>query len=151
MRSLAEETVKLLSSDAAARKTTVGLEIPPDLPLVRGDHIHLQQVLLNLLINGMDAMSTCPVADRRMTIRAAQTAPLTVEIVVSDAGVGIPPGNLDQIFTPFHTTKQGGLGLGLPICRSIIEAHDGSISLHNNPDRGTTARFTLPTCQEGNP
>lgn len=151
VRSLAEETVKLLSSDAVARMTTVGLEIPPDLPLVRGDRIHLQQVLLNLLVNGMDAMSTCPVADRRMTIRAAHIAPHTVEFVICDAGVGIPPGDLDQIFTPFHTTKQGGLGLGLPICRSIIEAHGGSISLQNNPDRGTAARFTLPTSQEGHP
>ena len=151
VRCLAEETVKLVSSDAAARKTTVGLEIPPDLPLVRGDRIHLQQVLLNLLVNGMDALSTSPVADRRMTNRAARIAPHTVEFAVSDAGVGIPPADLDQIFTPFHTTKQGGLGLGLPICRSIIEAHGGSISLQNNPDRGTTARFTLPACQEGHP
>ena len=151
VRCLAEATVKLVSSDAAARKTTVGLEIPPDLPLVRGDRIHLQQVLLNLLVNGMDAMSTCPVADRRMTIRAARIAPHTVEFAVSDAGVGIPPADINQIFTPFHTTKQGGLGLGLPICRSIIEAHGGSISLQNNPDRGTTARFTLPACQEGHP
>ena len=151
VRYLAEETVKLISSDATARRTTVGIEIPPDLPLVRGDRVHLQQVLLNLLVNGMDAMSTCPVADRRVTIRAALPAPHTVEFAVSDAGVGIPPGDIDRIFTPFHTTKQGGLGLGLPICRSIIEAHGGSISLQNNPERGTTARFTLPACQEGLP
>jgi len=146
---LAEEVVKLVSSDAAARKTTVGLEIPQGLPPVRGDRIHLQQVLLNLLVNGMDAMSTCPVADRRITIRAAQTDSHTVEIAVSDSGVGIPPGELDRLFTPFHTTKQSGLGLGLPICRSIVEAHGGSISLQNNPQRGTTARFTLPACPEG--
>jgi PAS domain S-box-containing protein len=145
---LAEEVVKLVSSDAAARKTTVGLEIPQGLPRVRGDRIHLQQVLLNLLVNGMDAMSTCPVADRRITIRAAQTDSHTVEIAVSDSGVGIPPGELDRLFTPFHTTKQSGLGLGLPICRSIVEAHGGSISLQNNPQRGTTARFTLPACPE---
>jgi C4-dicarboxylate-specific signal transduction histidine kinase len=146
---LAEEVVKLVSSDAAARKTTVGLEMPQGLPPVRGDRIHLQQVLLNLLVNGMDAMTTCPVADRRITIRAAQTDSHTVEIAVSDSGVGIPPGELDRLFTPFHTTKQSGLGLGLPICRSIVEAHGGSISLQNNPQRGTTARFTLPACREG--
>lgn len=146
VRCLAEDVVKLVSSDAAARKTTVGLEISPDLPGVQGDRIHLQQVLLNLLLNGMDAMSTCSVADRRITIRASLTDSHIVEITVIDAGVGILPADLDHLFTPFHTTKQGGLGLGLPICRSIIEAHEGSISLQNNPDRGTTARITLPAC-----
>ena len=149
VRHLAEETVKLLSSDAAARKTSVGFEIPPSLPRVRGDRVHLQQVLLNLLVNAMDAMSACPVADRRIAIRASRPNPHTVEIAVSDVGVGIPLGELDRLFTPFHTTKQAGLGLGLPICRSIIEAHGGSISVQNNPDRGTTARFTIPACQEG--
>jgi two-component system, LuxR family, sensor kinase FixL len=141
---LAGEAVKLISADAAARKTTVGLDIPPGLPRVTGDRIHLQQVLLNLLVNGMDAMSDSPVADRRLTVRATRPDPHTVEIAVSDLGVGVPPGELGQVFTPFHTTKQGGLGLGLAICRSIVEAHGGSISISNNPDRGTTARFTLP-------
>jgi PAS domain S-box-containing protein len=141
---LVEEAVRLIGADAVSRKTSVGLEIPPGLPRVTGDRIHLQQVVLNLLVNGMDAVSTCPVANRRITIRAARPDPHTVEIAVSDAGVGIPPGDLHRIFDPFHTTKQGGLGLGLAICRSIIEAHGGSISVQNNPDRGTTARFTLP-------
>jgi PAS domain S-box-containing protein len=146
---LAGGAVKLLSADAANRKTTIGLEIPLDLPRVAGDRIHLQQVLLNLLVNGMDAMSNSPVADRRIVIRATKPDAHTVEIAVSDHGVGIPPGELDRVFTPFHTTKHGGLGLGLPICRSIVEAHGGSISITNNPKRGTTARFTLPVCLEG--
>jgi two-component system, LuxR family, sensor kinase FixL len=146
---LAGEAVKLISADAAARNTTVGLEIPPGLPRVAGDRVQLQQVLLNLLVNGMDAMSNCPVADRRITIRATQPDLHTVQIAVSDQGVGIAPGELDRVFTPFHTTKHGGLGLGLPICRSIVEAHGGSISITNNPKRGTTARFSLPACVEG--
>jgi two-component system, LuxR family, sensor kinase FixL len=146
---LAGEAVKLISADAATRKTTVGLEIPPGLPRVTGDRVHLQQVLLNLLVNGMDAMSNCLVADRHIIIRATQPDLHTVQIAVSDQGVGIAPGELDRIFTPFHTTKHGGLGLGLPICRSIIEAHGGSISITNNPDRGTTARFSLLACVEG--
>ena len=146
---LARDAVKLISADAVARKTTVGFEIPPDLPRVTGDRVHLQQVLLNLLVNGMDAMSNCPVADRRITIRATRPDPHTVEIAVSDAGVGIPPGDLDRVFTPFHTTKHGGLGLGLPICRSIVEAHGGSISLKNNPDRGATVRISLPASVGG--
>jgi signal transduction histidine kinase len=141
---LVEEAVRLIGADAVSRKTSVGLEIPPGLPRVTGDRIHLQQVVLNLLVNGMDAVSTCPVANRRITIRAARPDPHTVEIAVSDAGVGIPPGDLHRVFDPFHTTKQGGLGLGLAICRSIVEAHGGSISVQNNPDRGATARFSLP-------
>jgi PAS domain S-box-containing protein len=141
---LVEEAVRLIGADAVLRKTSVGLEIPPGLPRVTGDRIHLQQVVLNLLVNGMDAVSTCPVANRRITIRAASLDPHTVEIAVSDAGVGIPPVDLHRVFDPFHTTKQGGLGLGLAICRSIVEAHGGSISVQNNPDRGATARFTLP-------
>ena len=96
----------MIRADAAARQTTVGIEIKPDLPRVTGDRIHLQQVLLNLLVNGMDAMSTCPVADRRITIRAMRLDPQNVEIAVSDAGVGISPGDRDRIFEPFHTTKQ---------------------------------------------
>ena len=146
---LVEEAVRLIGADAVLRKTSVGLEIPPGLPHVTGDRIHLQQVVLNLLVNGMDAVSTCPVANRRITIRAARPDLHTVEIAVSDAGVGIPPGDLHRVFDPFHTTKQGGLGLGLAICRSIVEAHGGSISVQNNPDRGATARFTLPVGEEG--
>jgi len=148
---LAGETVKLISGDAAARKTSVGLDFPTSLPRVSGDRIHLQQVLLNLLVNGMDAMSTCPVADRRVTIQATRLDSRTVEITVRDAGVGIPPGDMRRIFDPFHTTKQGGLGLGLAISRSIVEAHGGSISVQNNAERGATARFTLQAWEEVTP
>lgn len=141
---LAESAVRLVSGDAAARKTTVGLEIPPGLPPVLGDRVQLQQVLLNLLVNSLDSLGACPVAERHLILRAARKDPRTIEISVSDAGIGIPPADLPRIFTPFHTTKPGGLGLGLPICRSLIEAHGGVITVENNPDRGTTARFTLP-------
>ena len=141
---VADEAVKLVSADAVTRHVTIGLEIPPALPHIMGDRIHLQQVLVNLLVNGMDAMSTFPVPLRRILIRATQPNPATVEIAVSDAGVGIPPGNVSRVFDPFHTTKSGGLGLGLSICRSIIEAHGGTISVENNLDQGATARVTLP-------
>ena len=140
---LATESVRLISADAVQRQISIGLEIPPDLPPVMGDRIHIQQVLVNLLVNGMDAVSTCPVASRRMILRVAQSVPDHLEFAVSDAGVGIPPASLDQVFDPFHTSKSGGLGLGLAICRSIIEAHGGSISIENNSDRGATVRFSL--------
>lgn len=116
------------------------------LPRVMGDRVHLQQVLLNLLVNGMDAMSTHPGAECRMAIRAGRFGPHMVEITVSNTGIGISPEDLSRVFEPFHTTKPGGLGLGLAICRSIVEAHGGLISIENNPDLGTTARFTVPSC-----
>ena len=140
---LASEAVKLISADAATRNITIGLEIPPDLPRVLGDRVHLQQVLVNLLVNSMDAVSTCPEPLRRIFIRAAHHAPDRVEIAVSDTGVGIPPVNVGKVFDPFHTTKPGGLGLGLSICRSIVEAHGGAMAIENNLDRGATVRFTL--------
>ena len=146
---IVDGAVKLVSADAVTRLVTIGLEIPPALPRILGDRIHLQQVLVNLLVNGMDAMSTCPVPIRRILIQATQPNPVTVEIAVSDAGVGIPPGNVSRVFDPFHTSKPGGLGLGLSICRSIIEAHGGTIAIENNLDQGATARVTLPVGRRG--
>ena len=146
--SLAGEVVRLVSADAAARQVTIGLEIPAELPRVLGDRVHLQQVLVNLLVNGMDAMSACPVPLRRLVIQATQLDPGIVQIAVRDSGAGIPPANVSKVFDPFHTTKPGGLGLGLAICRSIVEMHGGAITLENNLDRGATARFTLAVCPE---
>ncbi|RPI62399.1 MAG: ATP-binding protein, partial [Lysobacterales bacterium] len=91
----------------------------------------------------------CPPSDRRITIRAACPSPRAVEIAVSDMGVGVPPENLERIFDSFHTTKPNGLGLGLSICRSIVEAHGGWIQLRNNPDRGASVYMTLPACDAG--
>lgn len=148
VRELVAEAVRFVSADASQRKISIGLEIPTDLPPVMGDRVHIQQVLVNLLVNGMDAVSTCPVSSRRMILRAAESAPDHVEFAVSDAGIGIPPASLERVFDPFHTSKPGGLGLGLAICRSIIEAHGGSISIENNPDRGATVRFSLRIQQQ---
>ena len=146
---LAHEVVKLIAPDAAHRKTSVGIKIQEGLPRAVGDRIHLQQVLLNLLINAMDAMSTIPIVNRCVTVRAKRIDAKQLEVAVSDAGIGLSPQDSDKAFEPFHTTKKDGLGLGLAICRSIIEAHGGSISLSNNPDRGSTSRFTLPVFEEG--
>jgi two-component system sensor kinase FixL len=143
---LVGEVVRLIRTDAMARQVTVVLDIAPELPPVAADRIHLQQVLVNLLVNGMDAMSTNAVADRRITIRAACPDPRAVEISIVDSGVGIPPADLQRVFDSFHTTKPSGLGLGLSICRSIVEAHGGSIALRNNPDRGLTAVVRLTAC-----
>lgn len=140
---LISETVEFIRLEAASRKSDIRIELEPGLRLVLGDFIHLQQVLLNLMINGMDAMNSTPAENRRLTISAVSGKEGDVEIAVTDTGTGLAQEELLNSFTPFYTSKQDGLGLGLSICQSIIEAHGGTISVENNPDGGATGRFTL--------
>jgi signal transduction histidine kinase len=144
LTSLIEETLKLIGADASARKTEVTVLAAPDVPNVQGDRIHLQQVLLNLILNSLEALSECPVGSRRLSIRLERTESGDAAIAVEDTGPGIPAERLAAIFEPFHTTKPSGLGLGLPICRSIMEAHGGRIRIDSLPGRGTTAWLTFP-------
>jgi len=139
---LIEETIMLARSDAQNRRISLSLRADPDLPLVLGDRVHLQQVLLNLMLNGMDAMAGCRPADRHLAI-LARMANGSVEVVVRDTGTGIPPEKLDRVFEPFYTTKSEGMGMGLAISRTIIEAHGGKIRAENNPERGASFIFTL--------
>ena len=111
---------------------------------MRGDKVQLQQVMLNLLLNAFDAMKDCPPGERQVLIKTGQTAP-KVKVSVGDRGIGLARDNIDKIFQPFYTTKREGLGMGLSISRSIIEAHGGRLWAENNPDRGATFYFTLPT------
>lgn len=147
VETLVEDAARLLTGDAMARKTAVEMQIAPDLPHVSGDRVHLQQVLVNLIVNGMDAMNSCLPEDRKLTVTATQRDASNVEIAVSDAGTGVPATDLSRVFEAFHTTKRGGLGLGLAICRSVIEAHGGAITVENNAGRGATARFSLRVAQ----
>ena len=137
------EVVVLAGRDTIVRRATVALEIDPDLPLVEGDRVQLQQVLLNLIMNGLEAMEETAPEDRRLVIRAGRGSGPEVLVAVRDAGAGIPREQLDQVFTPFVTSKAGGLGMGLAITRSIVEAHGGKIWVENNPGRGATFWFTL--------
>ena len=123
--------------------------MPRDLPLVRGDRIHLQQVLLNLLLNGMDALADVVDGERLLTVRARTAGAGFVEVAVSDNGHGIPAEKVGRLFEPFFTTKSQGMGLGLPISRTITEAHGGRIWAENNAERGATFRFTLPVAKGG--
>jgi C4-dicarboxylate-specific signal transduction histidine kinase len=111
--------------------------------------VHLQQVLLNLVLNGIDAMAGVPPERRRLTIRTARLAG-EIEVAVSDTGCGISGDALARIFEPFFTTKGKGegMGMGLSISRSIVEAHEGRILAENNRDRGATVRFFLPVKAE---
>jgi two-component system sensor kinase FixL len=123
-------------------------DAPHELPLVRGDRVHLQQVLLNLMMNGMDALNGAPDYRRCVTICGRMDDDGKVEISVSDTGHGIPDEKFRQIFEPFFTTKKNGMGLGLSVSRTLVEAHGGRIWAENNRARGATFRFTLPAAAE---
>ena len=136
----------LVRADATARNITVEMDSGLGLPPVMGDSVHLQQVLLNLVLNAMDAIDSAGSNERLITIRAQHRRDeQEVELMVSDSGPGIPSAELALIFDPFFTTKANGMGIGLSVSRTIIEAHAGRIWAENNSTKGATFRFTLPT------
>lgn len=137
------DVLKLMHTDLANRNVTVSTELAEGLPMVEGDRVQLQQVVLNLIMNGCDAMDRAP-RERRLTLRTTASGGGEVEISVADCGPGIPPENLERIFEPFMSTKADGMGLGLAVCRSIVTAHDGRLWATNNVDRGATLHITLP-------
>jgi two-component system sensor kinase FixL len=138
-----EESMRLMRSDLLNRRVTVNTDLAKALPVLSGDRNQLQQVLLNLVMNGCDAMDGRE-ADRRLLVRTQTTAHGNVEVCVTDHGAGIPSVDLEHIFEPFVTTKSYGLGLGLAICRSIIVAHGGRLWATNNADQGATLHCELP-------
>jgi PAS domain S-box-containing protein len=144
LASLISDVVLLVHSDAILQNVRITLDLPDNLPLVRGDRVQLQQVVLNILLNAFDAMKECPASDRKVGLQAEPQGQHLIRVAVSDCGPGLSPDKLDKIFQPFFTTKGEGLGMGLSICRSIIEAHGGRLWAENNPDRGATFYFTLP-------
>ena len=149
INSVVEDVLQVVSGDVALRKRAIGAELAPGLPKILGDHVHLQQVLLNLILNGMDAMATQPRERRRLSIRTRSSAGGLVEVAVVDLGHGIEPDKLPRVFEPFFSTKPNGMGMGLSISRTIIEAHHGRISAENNTSGGATFRVTLPVIKEG--
>ena len=138
-----EESMRLMRSDLLSRQVVVSTDLADALPAVSGDRNQLQQVLLNFVINGCDAMDGQEV-DRRLLVRTQTTVHGNVEVSVVDRGAGIPMANLERIFEPFVTTKATGMGLGLAICRSIVEAHGGRLWATNNADCGATLHCELP-------
>jgi len=142
------DVVTLMRADAVSRHVKLDVDITGDLRPVRGDRVHLQQVLLNLIFNGMDALNNANHEDRRVTVTARQSGERIIEVAVGDSGHGIPVNMLPNVFNPFFSTKPNGMGMGLPISRTIIEAHGGQLWAENNHAQGATLRFTLPIAEE---
>lgn len=139
-----EQIVKLLAGEASARGVFIQAELAPGLPKVRADNVQLQQVILNLALNGMEAMHDLRADRRLLTIRSRRANDREAEISVADSGAGIAEESIRSIFEPFVTTKPGGMGMGLAISRTIIEAHRGGIRAENSPEGGAVFHFTLP-------
>src|SRR5205814_2908788 len=144
LNELVGDVAQLARPDAATRQVKLAVNLPADLPPVRGDRVHLQQVLLNLIVNGMDAMNGASPENRRVIVSAREGAAQTVEVSVSDTGHGITTEKLAKVFDPFFTTKPDGMGMGLPISRTIVESHGGRLWVESNNGSGATFRFTLP-------
>jgi signal transduction histidine kinase len=143
------EVARLVSGDAVARGVSIRLELADGLPPVLGDRVQLQQVTLNLVLNGMDAMRESGTRDRVLVLRTAKAGAKTVRVEVQDSGVGINESDMGKIFQAFYTTKADGMGIGLAITRSIVDVHGGRLEAHNNPDGGATFSFTLPLGHDG--
>jgi signal transduction histidine kinase len=120
------------------------MELAADLPRIMGDRVQLQQVLMNLIVNSIDAMKEVDGA-RELTVKSQRTDEEEVLVSLSDAGVGLPPQQADQIFNAFFTTKPSGTGMGLRISRSIVESHGGRLWAADNSPRGASFHFALPT------
>ena len=144
MNEVVQEVLALMRSDFLNRRVSVRTELAPQLPAVSGDRVQLQQVLLNLLINGCDAMAGSE-RQRDLVVRSESAPGGSVKVSVADRGTGIPPEDLERIFEPFVTTKPQGMGLGLAVCRSIVKAHGGRLWAANNLGGGATINVELPT------
>lgn len=142
VNALVANAVAMLRTDAARRHISVRTDLG-ELPRVNLDRLHFQQVILNLLLNAMDAMANTPPATRWILVRTRCHQHANVEISVSDTGVGMTPEQLAHAFDSFFTTKEGGVGLGLSIARSIVQAHGGTITAQSAAHSGTTFRVTL--------
>jgi len=138
------DVLRLVAADARQRHVQIQAELAGELPPVLADRTQLQQVLLNLIVNGMDAMEGTPEASRRLRVLTKRDDGGGIEVAVTDHGCGIPAGDLQRLFEPFFTTRKEGMGLGLSIAQSIITAYHGRIWAEDNPAGGTTFRFSIP-------
>jgi C4-dicarboxylate-specific signal transduction histidine kinase len=142
------EAITLVERELIKHRVSLRTELAPALPEILGDRVQLQQVIINLLINGIEAMA--PVTDRRreLLIRSGKNDTDQLILSITDSGIGISADNANRLFNAFFTTKSSGLGMGLSICRSIVEAHGGRMSASNNEGPGATFQLVLPLHKE---
>jgi len=138
------DTVRLVNTDVLSRESVLTTELDPRLPRVSAALVQIQQVLLNLIMNALDAVEQLPPSERRVVIKTRSDNRGFAEVSVRDFGVGLPKDRPDKVFDHFFTTKQKGMGMGLAIVRSIVEAHGGTIEAENAPDRGARMIVRLP-------
>jgi C4-dicarboxylate-specific signal transduction histidine kinase len=137
------ETIPLVQRELISHQVLLRMELAPALPMILGDRVQLQQVIINLVMNGIEAMQSVADRPRELVIRSRQDE-AQVLLSVTDCGVGISTENADRLFNPFFTTKSSGMGMGLSICRSIMEAHGGRLWATANIPYGAAFQFTLP-------
>jgi C4-dicarboxylate-specific signal transduction histidine kinase len=140
-----EQTAALAAGQASRNEVAVKLELAPELPPVLGDSIQLQQVIVNLLMNGIEAMSSVTDRPRTLRVRSESQKNGQIQVSVQDSGIGLSADVMGHLFEPFFTTRQKGMGMGLPISRSIVEAHGGKLWAESNGSGGAIFQFTLPS------
>jgi C4-dicarboxylate-specific signal transduction histidine kinase len=138
------EVIALTHGEFVKNGVSLQTQLAADLPLVQGDKVQLQQVILNLIVNAVEAMSGVSEGSRALLIGTGKDASSGVLVAVQDSGPGLNPESFDRLFDPFYTTKPGGMGMGLSICRSIVEAHGGRVWASGTSGPGVTVQFTLP-------
>jgi PAS domain S-box-containing protein len=148
---IVEEVIALVQRELASHLVSLRTELAPALPNILGDRVQLQQVIINLVMNGIEAMQSVTDRPRELVIRSRQEEMQRVLLSVTDCGVGISAENANRLFNAFFTTKSSGLGMGLSICRSIVEAHGGRLSASGDEGHGATFQFVLPLHQEDAP
>lgn len=149
INNIIQDVLRLTAGELNKNGIGVSTRLSNSLPLVLVDRVQIQQVVINLILNSKEAMSSADCQPREITVHTGQTA-TDVAVMITDTGVGISPENLERAFEPFFTSKEDGLGLGLSISRTIINAHGGKLWLEPGPgDQGTISKFTLPLNEHG--
>jgi signal transduction histidine kinase len=136
--------IALVQHELFSHGVSLRTELVPAPSMIRGDRVQLQQVMINLVMNGIEAMEPVTDRPRELVVRSRSDDAQRMHVSVADCGVGIPSDDTDQLFRAFFTTKSGGMGMGLSICRAIVEAHGGRLSASRNEGPGATFQFGLP-------